>query len=148
MSWWEKILTGAGFTPHGFCLFWDPDLITLEIVGNMAVALAYFAIPAQLAWVMLHGRVPIPRWILQLFTGFILLCGISHLLDILTLFRPYYWLQGAELMVTGFVSLATAALLPFGALRRRQRRRPRPGRPERGPECGPERGPAREGRVP
>lgn len=121
MSWWEELLTGAGFTPHGFCLFWDPDLITLEIVGNAAVALAYFAIPLQIALVAIHANLPIPRWVLWLFTWFILLCGISHVLNIVTLFRPLYWLEAIEVAVTGFVSLATAVLIPFEALRSRRK---------------------------
>jgi hypothetical protein len=122
MSWWENILTGAGFTPHGFCLFWDPDLITLEIVGNLAVALAYLAIPVQLGIVAFRGDLPVPRWVLCLFTWFILLCSISHVLEVVTLFRPYYWVQAVEVGLTGIVSLATAVLLPFEALRSRWRR--------------------------
>ena len=123
MNWWNNLFTGEGFTPHGFCLFWNPDLVTLEIVGNIGVALAYFAIPLQLAWVALRGGSPIPRWVLLLFTAFILLCGISHVLDVVTLFRPLYWLHAIEVALTGLVSLATAVLVPFNrmhAARRRQ----------------------------
>jgi two-component system, NtrC family, sensor kinase len=122
MSWWERILTGAGFTPSGFCLFWDPDLITLEIVGNLAVALAYFAIPAQLGIVALRGDMAIPRWILCLFTWFILFSGVSHVFNVVTLFQPYYWAQALEVALTGVISLLTAVLLPFEALRKRRRK--------------------------
>jgi diguanylate cyclase (GGDEF)-like protein/PAS domain S-box-containing protein len=51
------------------------------------------------------------RPILGLFISFILLCGVTHWLDMLTLWVPIYVLQGAAKAVTAVVSVATAIAL-------------------------------------
>ena len=47
----------------------------------------------------------------MLFTSFVLLCGVTHVLDIWTLWRPDYLLQGMLKSMTAFVSLLSAVAL-------------------------------------
>ncbi len=104
-----------GFAPHGFCLLWRPDLIALHVVSDALIALAYFAIPAAI-WVFLRRRndlQPSHRRIAVLFVVFITACGITHLVNILVLWQPWYGLQALAKAVTAAVSVATAAALPF-----------------------------------
>jgi hypothetical protein len=63
---------------------------------------------------------------LIMFSAFIFLCGIGHLLDIVTLWFPIYWISAIEDVATALISLATFLLLPFGiaATPRRRIRRP------------------------
>ncbi len=106
----EALFTPSGLTPHGFCLLWQADLVTPMVIANGVIAVAYGLIPLQLAlgiWRGGQGR--IGTW---LFVAFILCCGISHALDILTIYEPLYLLQAVWLGITATVSLATAALLP------------------------------------
>jgi diguanylate cyclase (GGDEF)-like protein/PAS domain S-box-containing protein len=101
----------AGFTPHGFCLAWQPGLIWLVAVANLVIAAAYFSIPAALAALLL--RLPdfaYPR-LAVLFAAFILACGTTHVLDALTLWVPLYWLAGGLDAITAALSVATAILL-------------------------------------
>ncbi len=126
MNWWSGLFDARGFAPHGFCLFWNPDLVTLTLVGNLGVAIATVAIPVQLLLAAFRGgaaEVRLPCWLLILLSLFILLNGLGHLFDVVTLFRPLYWLQGIEVTLTALVSLLTAALLPFDLIRSRQRGR-------------------------
>ena len=45
-----RLLTDpSGFTPHGFCLLWDPTLIWTYAVSDIGIGIAYFTIPLALA---------------------------------------------------------------------------------------------------
>ncbi len=49
-----------------------------------------------------------------LFGAFIVLCGLTHAMDVLVTYYPIYWLAGLVKVVTAFVSLTTAfALFPI-----------------------------------
>jgi hypothetical protein len=93
LSQW--LFSPAGLTPHGFCLLWQPGLIWTDAVADFATGTAYFAIPIALA-VIARGRLEIVfRPVIWLFVAFILLCGITHWLDLLTLWvRPPFGRRG------------------------------------------------------
>jgi hypothetical protein len=101
------------FTPHGYCLAWDPDLLWLTVIGHLGTAFAYFGIPCML---LLTSRevLAVPRWLGALFAAFIFLCGLSHLLEVLVLWVPDYWELAIEVFLTAIVSLATLYFLPLG----------------------------------
>jgi signal transduction histidine kinase/ActR/RegA family two-component response regulator len=101
----------SAFSPHGFCPLWEPGLIWLHALSDGAIGIAYFSIP--LALLQFARRRPDLEfgWILWLFAAFILACGTTHFLAIVTLWAPLYWLDGAVKMVTALVSVATAVLL-------------------------------------
>jgi hypothetical protein len=109
------LLDAEHFAPHGACLLWDPTLVPLTIVANIAIALAYLAIPLQLTAV-LRMKSLLPNWAVMLFMAFIVLCGVGHGIEVLTLFRPYYWLQVVENALTAVVSVSTAVLLPVAII--------------------------------
>jgi two-component sensor histidine kinase len=50
-------------------------------------------------------------WVAYLFVAFILACGTTHLMAILTLWVPAYGIEGLIKLVTAILSIATAALL-------------------------------------
>lgn len=89
----------------------DPLLFTLLVASNLAIAAAYLAIPATMAWIAIRARrVPFPA-IGALFAGFILSCGGTHLTAALVFFRPAWHLEAAVCCFTAVISTATAALL-------------------------------------
>jgi light-regulated signal transduction histidine kinase (bacteriophytochrome) len=51
------------------------------------------------------------KWIFLMFGMFIMACGITHVMDVWTIWQPDYWLDGAIRAYTAIVSIATAALL-------------------------------------
>jgi diguanylate cyclase (GGDEF)-like protein/PAS domain S-box-containing protein len=107
----SQFLSTSGLLPHGYCFFWQPSLLWLHLASDTLIVLAYYSIPFAL-YVFVRRRGDLAySWLLRLFSIFIFLCGTTHLLDILTLFQPYYWLSGLVKAMTAAVSVATAALI-------------------------------------
>ncbi len=75
----------TGLTPHGFCLLWRPGLLWTHALADLATGGAYVAISLALAVIVRRRQDLAFRPLAWLFIGFILLCGATHWLDILTL---------------------------------------------------------------
>ncbi|WP_457796545.1 ATP-binding protein [Methylocystis sp. S23] len=105
------IFGSSDLAPHGYCLLWEPGLIWLYAVSDAAIALAYFSIPLTLLVVGRRRGDLVYRPMLWLFAAFILLCGTTHWLDLLTLWSPLYGLQGAVKAATALASVSTAVAL-------------------------------------
>jgi len=105
------LLSTDGFLPHGFCLTGDDRVIALNVVSDLGIALAYFSIPVFLIILVLRRRdLTLPATFL-LFSAFILLCGLSHVVEVVTYWVPIYVLDGLIKAATALVSLATAVTL-------------------------------------
>ncbi len=99
------------YMPHGYCFLWQPSLVSLHVVSDLLIALAYFSIPLMLVYfVRRHGDVPFSG-LIMMFGAFIVFCGITHIMAILTIWDPVYWLDGVLKAVTAGVSVATAIVL-------------------------------------
>lgn len=104
------LLDGSGI-PHGYCIAWDSRLIWVMVTSNAMIALAYFSIPFALArFLRLQRGLPF-GWMFVLFSGFIFSCGLTHIIDIVNLYRPAYRLDAVLMAITAVLSLATAAAL-------------------------------------
>src|SRR5208283_2903649 len=106
LSQW--LFSDSGLEPHGFCLLWEPGLIWLYALSDAAIALAYFTIPLGLVIVGRQRSDLVFRPMLWLFASFILLCGATHWLDVVTLWTPLYGLQGLVKAATAIASIFTA----------------------------------------
>src|SRR5450631_1055309 len=103
----------TSFLPHGFCYDWDPRLVWTHVVSDLVIALSYLAISTTFAWLVYKCRGDIPfSWILVAFGAFIIACGGTHFLEVVTLWKPYYWLSANMKIVTAIASLTTAIALP------------------------------------
>lgn len=105
----------SGLLPHGVCFQLRPDLIWLHVASDAVIALAYLMIPVALLWFIVRRRRALSfGWAIALFAAFIVLCGLSHILGIITVWQPIYYLQGIEKALTAAVSMATAvAIIPL-----------------------------------
>lgn len=99
------------FMPHGYCLFWNPALVWLFVIGNSLVTLSYYSIPASIAILVSKRQGLVFHWMFVLFGSFIFACGTTHLVKIWTIWHPDYWLEGSLDLLTGLLSLVTAILL-------------------------------------
>ncbi|URI07082.1 response regulator [Aquincola tertiaricarbonis] len=109
--WWAQRSFGDGFLPHGFCLTWIPGLLWLHVASDTLIALAYLSIPITLLY-FVRRRPDLPFGPMYLLFGaFIVACGITHLMDVWTLWNPDYWLAGGIKAVTAAVSVTTAFAL-------------------------------------
>lgn len=99
------------YIPHGHCFLWQTPLVSLHVVSDGLIAIAYFSIPAMLIYfVQKRKDAPFP-FVFILFGTFIIACGLTHVLGIWTLWQPDYWFSGGMKLVTGLISVYTAAAL-------------------------------------
>jgi PAS domain S-box-containing protein len=98
------------FMPHVLCLR-SPDVIWLHVVSDALIAIAYAAIPFALVRLVRLRKDLSFHWIFALFAAFILSCGTTHLLAIVTLWIPVYRFEGLVKLFTAFASVGTAILV-------------------------------------
>jgi len=93
MELFQRFLSEDGFMPHGHCYLWDPGLVRLHVISDFLIAAAYFTIPFTLIN-FVRRRKDLPfNWMFVLFGIFIIACGMTHVMEIWTLWRPYYWIS-------------------------------------------------------
>lgn len=108
-----KNLFSADYMPHGNCYFWTPDLVWLHVISDSLIGLSYWAITITLGVLIYKTRRDIPFAKMFIAFGvFIVTCGTTHLMDVVTLWDAYYWLSGSIKLVTAVASVATAVALP------------------------------------
>jgi hypothetical protein len=78
------------FIPHGFCLAWDPALLWLHVSSDSVIAIAYYTIPFALIYFISRRRDLAFRGIFALSGAFILACGTTHVMSVVTLWYPDY----------------------------------------------------------
>ncbi|MET3827384.1 PAS domain S-box-containing protein [Sphingomonas sp. PvP055] len=98
------------FMPHGMCFLWQPELMSLHVVSDALIALAYFTIPfAILRFVQGRNDLePRHQRMALLFAAFIAFCGLTHVVSIYVLWVPIYIIEGWLKAITAVVSVATA----------------------------------------
>ncbi len=110
----QTLLSPGSFIPHGHCYLWQTPLVGLHILSDGFIALSYYSIPFFLI-VLAYRRQDLPfRWLFWLFGAFIISCGTTHWMQIVTLWYPVYWVTGIIKAITALVSLWTAlSLIPL-----------------------------------
>jgi PAS domain S-box-containing protein len=97
--------------PHGFCINWTPALLWLYVIADALIVLAYYSIPLTLAYFVWRRKDLQFSWIFMLFGAFILACGTTHLLGIVVLWNPIYWIDAGMKGITAIISVFTAIAL-------------------------------------
>lgn len=111
MDFFRKLFDTADFPPRWLCGNWTPLVGWLHIISDVLIFLAYFAIPLSLVVILWRRRdVPFP-WIMRLFVAFILLCGMTHLVEAIIFYEPIYRFQGVLKAATAIASVLTAIVL-------------------------------------
>lgn len=106
-----SFLSRSGYLPHGYCFNWTPGLLWTMVASDTTIALAYFSIPAAIGCFIFKRRERSLYLVAALFCAFILACGLTHLLDVWTIWRPDYGLQALGKLGTAAISTLTAVLL-------------------------------------
>ncbi len=111
MEFFKLFFTSSEFQPHGFCYQWNTGLVWLNVISDLLIALAYFAIPIILLR-FIRKRTDLPfSWMFGLFGVFIIACGTTHLMEVWNLWHAQYWLAGVIKALTAAASIPTAVLL-------------------------------------
>ncbi len=106
-----SLLGRNGFLPHGYCFTWSPPLLWTLVLSDGLIAAAYFSIPAALLTFLQRRRDASLRGTVLLFSAFIFACGLTHLMDVWTIWNADYALQALTKVVTAAVSVVTAIYL-------------------------------------
>uniref|UniRef100_A0A7N0UE24 Ethylene receptor n=1 Tax=Kalanchoe fedtschenkoi TaxID=63787 RepID=A0A7N0UE24_KALFE len=115
---WMHLSTSVSAT-EGRCMcdiegFWRAEnIFECQRVSDLLIAVAYFSIPIELLYFVSCSNVPF-KWVLSQFIAFIVLCGMTHLLNAWTYAPHSFRLMLAVTVfkfLTALVSFATAITL-------------------------------------
>ena len=111
MDFFRELFNTSSFPPRWSCGQWTAGHGWLHILSDLGIWSAYFAIPIVLTFFILRRRdLPFQK-IFFLFGSFILLCGITHLMDATIFWWPAYRLAGLIKLITAIVSWITVFAL-------------------------------------
>lgn len=114
---WPRLserLLATDFLPHLYCYLRNPPLVWTHVAADSLIGIAYFAISVTLAYLVYKTRRDIPfHWMLLAFGAFIIACGATHFVEVVTIWVPVYVFSAAVKVVTAVVSITTAAVLPY-----------------------------------
>lgn len=88
-----------------------PGLVTLHVLSDALIAVAYFVIPLGLLRLVQRRPDFSFHWIIGVFSLFTFSCGATHVLSIITLWVPVYRLEELLKVFTAIASVGTAAVL-------------------------------------
>ena len=109
----KTVFTPGNFEPHIAHFTNTMWLVWVFYISNAVIALAYTVIPLTLIYVI-RKRKDIPfNWVFWSFAGFIVFCGITHIMHIMIFTYPAYYLQVILDVLTGIISITTATALIF-----------------------------------
>jgi two-component system, sensor histidine kinase and response regulator len=107
-------LFSSGYLPHRYCYLAQPGLVWTNVVADGLIAISYVSLFGCLFWLVgkvRHAAVLHPYlWIFIGFGSFILACGVTHGMEIVTTWWPVYPLAAAFKVVCAAVSVATAVV--------------------------------------
>lgn len=98
--------------PRWKCGYWSSFHGWLYIASDLMIALAYFLIPLFILHYFTKRKNAVkfqPAYLL--FAAFILLCGTTHLIDMIMFYIPMYRLNAVVRFLTGVISLLTVYYL-------------------------------------
>src|SRR6266404_6571267 len=105
--------TAAFGWAHAHSYLNNSKLIWLHALADSVIFVSYVAIAIVLAYLVYLTRRGMPfSWMFLAFGTFIIACGFTHLMEVIVLWRPLYWLSGDVKLITAIASLITAVTLP------------------------------------
>jgi len=110
MEFFKKLFEND-FMPHGHCYFWDPAIVWTNAISDSLIALAYLTIPLTLIFIVRARKdinfIPL----IVLFAAFILSCSLTHIMDVINIWHPFYRLDSTFRVITAIASIGTAFML-------------------------------------
>lgn len=111
IEFFSRLTDSGDWPPRWFCGRWTDFHGWLYIASDLMIWLAYMVIPLILIrYLFVKKGVPLPG-VFWLFGAFILLCGLTHLIDVVVFWIPVYRISAFIRFLTGIVSIATVVAL-------------------------------------
>jgi PAS domain S-box-containing protein len=100
--------------PHLYCYLGRRGLVWSHVITDSLIGISYLGISIALALLVYKGRRDIPfHWMFLAFGLFIVACGLTHFMEVVTVWVPVYVLSAVVKGLTAAASMATAIVLPF-----------------------------------
>jgi hypothetical protein len=107
-------LFSANYLPHRYCYLAQPGLVWTNVASDGLIAISYAVIFSCLIWIArklrdipdIHGYL----WIFLSFGLFIVACGATHLMEVVTVWWPIYPFSAAVKVICLTASIPTAFL--------------------------------------
>ena len=111
-----RTLLSTNFLPHWYCFAGNTRLLWTNVLADFFIGLSYVVISATLVWLIRRAGRDLPySGFFWAFGLFIVSCGVTHFLEIVTIWKPVYWLSAAAKVVTAASSVGTAVVLLVAA---------------------------------
>ena len=101
----------TGLLPHAYCVSGNPALLWSGVGSDLLIAGAYFSIPLAIMHFVRRRGEREHNALAWLFSAFIFACGITHVMDVWTVWQPDYGAQVLAKGVTAALSIVTAVAL-------------------------------------
>ncbi len=106
-EFFSKLFSTEGFPARWHCGSWSSFLGWFTILSDATIWLAYFIIPVILImFIQRRKDLPFPP-VFWLFGSFIVLCGTTHILDVVIFWSPIYRIAALVRFATAVVSMFT-----------------------------------------
>jgi signal transduction histidine kinase len=111
----RNMFSTGSFMPHATCYLQDRAIIGLHVITDLIIGLSYVSIASTLGYLVCKASKDMPfHWVFLAFGTFIISCGFTHFMEVITVWHPVYWLAGYVKAVTAIASIVTAlALFPL-----------------------------------
>ncbi len=107
-------LANLPFMPHIFCYLGNPTLISVNLISDLLIGSSYVVISLTLVYLVRASKGGIPfHWMFLAFGTFIIACGGTHFMEVITLWHPVYWAAAYVKVITAVASVFTAVALPL-----------------------------------
>ena len=112
---WPTLITSVfadDYLPHLFCYLGRPGVVWTHVISDSIIGVSYLVISGTLAYLVWRSRRDIPfHWIILAFGVFIVACGATHIMEVVTVWIPVYVLSAGVKLVTAIASMVTAIVL-------------------------------------
>src|SRR5579883_122484 len=109
----KRIFT-SDFLPHRYCYLEKTGLVWTHVISDSLIGLAYLVISITLGYLIYKARRDIPfHWMFLAFGVFIVACGGTHFVEVITIWIPIYVFSAVVKIFTAVASVLTAIFLPF-----------------------------------
>ena len=112
----SRFLFASNFLPHWYCYVGNTRLVWTNVLADLVIGISYVIISCTLAMLVRRAGENLPyQSFFWAFGLFIVSCGATHIMEVLTIWKPIYWLSAFVKIVTALASAGTAVVLVIAA---------------------------------
>ncbi len=114
ISFFQNLFDTTGFPPRWYCgSSWTEELGWTHIIADFVIFLSYISIPIGIFLISKKRKYLNYTFLISLFIAFIILCGITHLIEASIFWQPWYRLSALFKVTTAIVSVITSIALIY-----------------------------------